>query len=345
MADDLRVFARDLFAHAGLPPAHAAVTADTLVEGDLMGHTTHGLALLGPYLGQFQRGAWQASGAPTVIADAPAAQTWDGGFLSGPWLTTQAANWASARAAETGLASVAIGRSGHIAALAAYLRPIAEAGQMIVIACSDPAAASVAPFGGTRRLMTPNPLAAGWPSPGGPVMLDVSMSITTNGMTNRKRAEGAKFDHPWLLDADGLPTNDPDAFFTDPGGTLMPLGGAEAGHKGYALALLVEAMTSGLAGFGRAPGPGGWGASTFILVMDPSRFAGAQAFATEAAWMADAVATNPAADPGNPPRLPGARALALRTRQLADGVRLHPSIPPVLRRLADEHGIAMPASL
>ncbi len=349
-ADDLRVFARDLFAHAGLPPAHAAVTADTLVEGDLMGHTTHGLALLGPYLGQFQRGAWTADGAPTILSDAPAAQTWDGNFLSGPWLTTEAANWASARAAETGLASVAIGRSAHIAALAAYLRPVAEAGQMIVIASSDPAAASVAPFGGTRRLVTPNPLAAGWPSPGGssssgPVMLDVSMSITTNGMTNRKRAEGAKFDHPWLLDADGLPTNDPEAFFTEPGGTLMPLGGTEAGHKGYALALLVEAMTSGLAGFGRAARPAGWGASTFVLVIDPRRFAGAAAFATEAAWMADAVAANPAADPANPPRLPGARALALRTRQLAEGVALHPSIPPVLRLLSEERGIAMPNPL
>ena len=110
---------------------------------------------------------------------------------------------------------------------------------MIIIACSDPSTASVAPFGGTKRIYTPNPLAAGWPSPGGPVMIDVSMSITTNGMTGRLRNEGRQFDHPWLLDAQGAPTRDPNAFFTDPPGSLLPLGGVESGHKGFALGLLL----------------------------------------------------------------------------------------------------------
>ena len=44
---------------------------------------------------------------------------------------------------------------------------------MIVIASSDPATASVAPPGGTRRLITPNPLAAGWPTVDGAALLDI----------------------------------------------------------------------------------------------------------------------------------------------------------------------------
>ncbi len=339
-ADALARFATELFYRAGLPAEAARTTADVLLEGDLIGHTTHGLALLEPYLKQFRGGTWSPSGEPTVIAETEVAQTWDGCRLSGPWLVTRAATWAAGRAREAGLASVVIGRAGHIGCLAAYLRPVAVAGQLIVLACSDPAAASVAPFGGTRRLFTPNPLAAGWPSPGGPVLIDVSMSITTNGMTNRLRAEGATFDHPWLLDAAGQPTTDPEAFFRD--GTLQPLGGSEAGHKGYALALLIEALTSGLAGAGRVTRPTDWGASVTVLVLDPARFAGAAAFAAEAEWMAGQVATNPPADANQPPRLPGARALALRAEQLAHGVRLHPSIPPVLARLAAEAGLAMP---
>lgn len=341
-AETLAQFATELFQNAGLPAEAARTTADVLLEGDLIGHTTHGLALLEPYLQQFRSGTWNPAGQPAVIAQTEVSQTWDGGKLSGPWLVTRAAAWAAGRAREAGLASIVIGRAGHIGCLAAYLRPIAEAGQMIVLACSDPSAASVAPFGGTRRLFTPNPLAAGWPSPGGPVLIDVSMSITTNGMTNRLRAEGAMFDHPWLLDAAGQPTADPEAFFRD--GTLQPLGGSEAGHKGYALALLIEALTSGLSGAGRVTGPTDWGASVTVLVLDPARFAGATAFAAEAEWMADQVAANPAADASRPPRLPGARALALRAEQLAHGVRLHPSISPVLARLAAEAGMPSPVA-
>ena len=339
-ADMLEQFATELFQRAGLPADAARTTADVLLEGDLIGHTTHGLALLEPYLKQFRSGVWSRDGEPIVIAQTEAAQTWDGMKLSGPWLVTRAAAWAAERAREAGLAGVVIGRAGHIGCLAAYLRPVAEAGQMVVLACSDPAAASVAPFGGTRRLFTPNPLAAGWPSPGGPVLIDVSMSTTTNGMTNRLRAEGATFEHPWLLDAAGRPTADPEALFRD--GTLQPLGGSEAGHKGYALALLIEALTSGLAGTGRVTRPADWGASVTVLVLDPARFAGAAAFAAEAEWMAGQVAASPAADAGRPPRLPGARALALRAEQLANGVRLHDSIPPVLARLAAEAGLPAP---
>ena len=49
--------------------------------------------------------------------------------------------------------------------------------------------------------------------------------------------------------------------FAEPKGTLLPLGGLDAGHKGYALALLVEMATGGLAGFGRADPTEGWGAT------------------------------------------------------------------------------------
>jgi L-lactate dehydrogenase len=237
---------------------------------------------------------------------------------------------------------VSIRHSCHIGCLAAYLYRFASRGNFLLIASSDPAVASVAPFGGTRRLFTPNPLAAGWPAPGGPVMIDVSMSITTNGMTSRLRAEGRPFEHAWLLDADGQPTRDPNAFFTDPAGTLLPLGGIEAGHKGFGLALLVEALTAALGGFGRADGPTGWGAAVLVLAIAPARFSGLAAFTRETGWMADAVHANPPAPGGAAPRMPGERALALRAEQLANGVVLHPSIPPTLAEYARRAGLEMP---
>lgn len=335
-------FATAALAHAGLEHDKAHVTAQALLEGDLMGHTTHGLALLAPYVAEARAGRMVGRGEPAVIAETAAAQTWDGQRLPGPWLVQRASDWALARAAETGIASVAIRRSCHIACLAAYLRTAAEAGRMLIVASSDPSTASVAPFGGTRRLYTPNPLAAGWPTPHGPVMIDVSMSITTNGMTGRLRAEGRQFDHPWLMHADGTPTTDPNAFFTQPGGSLLPLGGLEAGHKGFALGLLIEALTAALGGHGRADAPSDWGAAVLVIALDPERFAGAGAFLRETGWMADAVYANPPRPGAAPPRLPGQRALALRAQHLAEGVVLHDSIPPALAKLAADLGVQAP---
>jgi LDH2 family malate/lactate/ureidoglycolate dehydrogenase len=341
----LSAFAAALFEAGGLPAEKSAVVAEVLVEGDLMGHDTHGLALLGPYLDSLASGDMQAAGDPEVLAGTPVAETWDGRKLPGPWLVRRAADLAGERAAGFGLGAVAIRRSHHIGCLAAYLPRIVARGQVLLIFSSDPATASVAPWGGTRRIITPNPVAAGWPGPDGPVMIDVSMSITTNAMTARRRADGTCFPFEALLTAGGAPTGDPEAFFTEPAGTLLPLGGMAAGHKGFGLGLLVEALTSGLAGGGRAEAPGGWGAALLVLVLDPQRFGGSAGFLAEAGWIADAVHGNPPIPGGPAPRLPGERAWARRTEALARGVTLHPSIPPVLAARAAAAGIAAPQPL
>jgi len=335
-------FAAALFRRAGLGDDRAHACAQILVEGDLLGHTTHGLALLPQYLDAIAAGHLRVEGEPEIVAEAPAAQTWDGKRLAGPWLTLRALHLAGDRARETGIYCVTIARSAHIGCLAAYLPALVARGQMLILTCSDPSVASVAPFGGTRRVFTPNPLAAGWPTSTGAAILDVSMSITTNGMTARKRAEGSRFAHAALLDAEGHPTDDPNAFFTDPPGSLLPLGGMESGHKGYALALLIEALTSALSGHGRAEAPKEWGASVTVIALDPARFAGLDAFTRETGWMEAAIHANPPIPGGEAPRLPGERALALRARQLAQGVDLHPSIPPLLIQRGDRVGISLP---
>lgn len=338
----LRGCAAALFEAGGMAEEKAAVVAEVLVEGDLMGHDTHGLALLGPYLDGLAAGDMKGEGRPTVLSSTPVAETWDGDKLPGPWLVRTAADLASERAAIFGLAAVSIRRAHHIACLAAYLPRVVERGQVLLVLSSDPGTASVAPWGGTRRAITPNPIAAGWPSPAGPVMIDVSMSITTNGMTGRRQAEGTRFPWPALLDAEGAPTDDPGVFFAEPAGTLLPLGGMAAGYKGFGLGLMVEALTSALGGYGRADPPSGWGASVLVLVLDPARFGGTEAFLRETGWMAEAVHTNPPIAGGPPPRLPGERAWQRRSAALAEGVVLHPSIPPMLAARAAAAGIAAP---
>src|SRR5262245_50323220 len=176
------------------------------------------------------------------------------------------------------MAAVVVRRSHHIGCLASFLQAATDRGLMVIVASSDPSVASVAPFGGRRAVFTPDPMAVGIPTEGDPILIDQSASITTNGLSDRLRREGKRFPGPWALDAGGKPTDDPAVLFTDPPGTLLPTGGADHGHKGYGLALLIEALTQGLGGFGRADAPKGWGASVFVQVLDPVAFGGADEF-------------------------------------------------------------------
>ena len=344
-ADALRAYAFALLTRAGLAEERARVVAEILVEGDLLGHDTHGLALLAPYLGEIERGAMASRGDLVVVNERPAALLWDGCRLPGPWLTQHAVDTAIERARIYGTATVVIRRSHHIACLAAYLRRATEQGFVLLLACSDPNAASVAPFGGTRAVFTPDPLAIGFPTTGDPVLVDVSASITTNGMSARLHKQGRRFAHDWLLDAGGQATDDPAVLFTDPPGTILPLGGLDAGHKGYGLALLVEALTGGLAGFGRADPKQGWGATVFVQALDPDAFGGREAFVHQAEFIAAQCRGNPPRPGVDAVRLPGERALARRREQLARGVQLHESILPALEPWAQKFGVALLAAI
>ncbi|TAL85626.1 MAG: Ldh family oxidoreductase [Candidimonas sp.] len=344
-AGSLRQFATDVLAAAGMADAPAQAVADTLVEGDLLGHDTHGLALLAPYLQEIHKGSMAKSGQPEVISDRGAALCWDGHRLPGPWLVRQGMDILEPRARQFGSATLVIRRSHHIACLAAYLLRATEHGLVMLLASSDPAVASVAPYGGTRAVFTPNPIAAGIPTTNNPFLIDISSSIVTNGLCARLQKEGGSFDHECLLDADGHPSRDPGVLSSTPPGTIMPLGGVASGHKGFGLALLIEALTGGLAGHGRADPAEGWGATVFLTLYDPEAFGGSSHFMRQTDWLADACRANPAVPGFNSVRMPGDRGIARKHEQLRDGVALHPSIPPMLGGCAKLYGIEFPAAL
>lgn len=342
---DLIAFAATLLARSGLAQDRAETVASLLVEGDLLGHTTHGLALLPGYLQQIASGGMAVAGEPEVISDSPAALVWDGKRLPGLWLADRAVAAASERARSIGLAAVAIRNSHHIGCLAVFLERPAREGLMAIVASSDPSVKGVAPFGGTAPLMTPNPLAIGIPTEGDPILIDISASITTMGLADRLRRSGGKFPASWAIDAEGNPTDDPAVLTQDPPGTILPVGGLDHGHKGYALGLLVETLTQATSGFGRADPPAGWGASVWVQVIDPALFAGLGAFTRQTSWLAAACRANPPRPGVSAVRLPGEQGMARKRAALTDGLALHPGILEGLKPWAERLDVTVPVPL
>lgn len=254
----------------------------------------------------------------------------------------RALDLAIARAKINGTCTVVIRRSHHIACLAAYLQRVTDQGLMALLSCSDPAVASVAPRGGCVGIYTPNPIAAAWPTAGAPVMLDVSVSITTNPLTNRLRSENKKYPGQWALDSSGEPTNDPLVFSATPPGALLPMGGVDHGHKGYPFALLVETLTGALAGHGRADPKEGWSASVFLQVLSPALFGGEDDFRRQTEYLAAACRATPPRAGVERVRLPGENGLRRRAEQLAHGVELYPRILYALTPWSAKLGVPAP---
>src|SRR5262245_1392770 len=331
---DLRGFAAALFRKAGLDADKPEVSAEVLVEADLRGHSTHGLALMPRYLQEIGSGSMAKTGEPRTVTDRGGCVCWDGKRLPGVWLTAKAIELALDRVGSYGTVTVAIGNSHHLGCLAAYLPRVTDQGCMAIVSSTDPSQRTVAPFGGKQPMFTPNPVAVGIPTKGNPILVDVSASITTNNMGARLVREGRRLPGLWALDAEGNPTDDPKALTE--GGTILPAGGLDHGHKGYGWALIAEALTQGLAGFGRAEDPKGWGACAFVEVIDPGAFGGRNAFLREMTWLADAIHRSPARPGMERVRLPGDNAAARRREALERGVELYPGVLDALRPAAEK---------
>ena len=331
----------DLLCAAGMEPEKSAVVAEILVEGDMIGHQTHGVGLIPWYLDALAKGELKGSGTPEIISDRGACFTWDGGHLPGAWLLREALDLSCERVAQFGVVTGAISNCHHTCALAAYLPRVTERGYIAEITTSNPAGSRMAPFGGTEPLLTPNPIAFGFPTSSDPVLVDISSSITTTTMTGTLARRGERYPAAWALTADGVPTDDPREVVSRKG-SLMPLGGEMKGNKGYGLALIVELLSQGLSGHGRADAPASISQSVFLQVIDPEAFAGRDAFVRQSTHLADACRANRPAPGVSAVRVPGDSAATKRRQALTDGVPILAALVENLRQRALALGVSMP---
>jgi L-lactate dehydrogenase len=343
LQDALASFATSLLSAAGMDDDKARTVARLLVLTDMMGRRTHGLAIVPLYVDDIRKGAMRVTGQPDMVKDTGATLLWDGAYLPGLWLVNRAIDAAIARIDRRGVVTVSIRRSHHIGCLAALAKQAADRGFVAIIANSDPAGKRVAPYGGTEPLLTPDPFAIGYPGRDHPVLVDISASITTVSMTRQKLAAREMFEHPWLLDAAGNPTRDPAVLEnTEPRGSLQLVGGQEYGHKGFGLALMIEALSQGLSGHGRRDAPNRWGGNVFLQVIDPDFFAGREAFAEQMDFISEKCRINRPIHPEQPVRVPGDQAARGIATAMRDGVAFDAASWEAIARCAEALRVTLP---
>jgi len=232
----------------GAPIDVATEVAKHLVRAELSGHSSHGVLRLPQYAREIDAGIINPAAPTTIVSKKPSAIVLDSQRGFGHFAAAKAVEAAAPAAIATGMAAVTIKNCTHIGRLGEYSERLAERGliSLIQVGAVGPGLGSMAPFGSKSGLpfLNTNPWAIGFPSEAGAIVLDAAMSTIPEGKVHAAKNKGTMLPEGSLLDPAGRPSSNPDDFYA--GGTLTPLGGTIAGHKGYGLALSA-ALLGGLA--------------------------------------------------------------------------------------------------
>ena len=258
--DDLRRCLATAFERLRLTPEDAAGLSGLLVESELRGHPDHGVAALGVLAGFYRDGTLNPRPRVRVLRETDGAILFDGDRGAGPGVPMRAMRWCIERARERKGMAVAAVRDWQLLVAAPYARLAAEAG-LIGFACTN-FVPLVAPPGGRTAVFGTNPFAYGLPAlRHHPVVLDVATTVSSMQRVRVAAQQGTSMPEGVIFDDAGRPITDPRAFLE--GGLLAPLGTPHAPHKGFGLALFIDALSGVLSGAGFAQGVAGGAAREF----------------------------------------------------------------------------------
>ncbi|MCP8464028.1 Ldh family oxidoreductase [Pseudomonas sp. ZM23] len=328
--DELRELSVAILRHNGFSEPHVQAVTDTVLAGERDGCTSHGVWRLLGCIHTVRAGKVVPDAVPELSEPAPALVRVDarGGFsqcafdLGLPKLVEKARS--------QGLAALAINHCVHFSALWVEIERITAHG--LVALAVTPAQAYVAPAGGTRPLFGTNPIAFGWPrGAGDPYVFDFATTVVARGEIQLHEREGKEIPLGWGIDAQGNPSTDPGAVLD---GAMLTFGG----HKGSALATMVELIAGPLIGDLTSAEASVFDEGTksspyhgeLLIAFDPARFLGADAprHLARAETLFESIV-------GMGARLPSQRRFAARRRSLAEGVEISDSLYADLRALLE----------
>lgn len=250
--DALREFSTRIFLRFGVPKEDAVQAADVLASADLRGIDSHGVARLYSYHGMLSEGHINPKPKITTVRSTLSTATIDGdnglGLVVGP----QANRIAMDMAERAGSGWVSVCNTNHFGIAGYYVLQALER-DLIGWAMTN-STSLVTPLGGAERMLGTNPISIAFPGKEEPpIVIDMATCAAAYGKIEMARRKGEAIPVGWGIDSEGRNTTNPN----DPvnGGCLLPLGSDRegGGHKGYALAVMVDVLSGVLSGANWGP--------------------------------------------------------------------------------------------
>ncbi|MBP6863003.1 MAG: malate/lactate/ureidoglycolate dehydrogenase [Neisseriaceae bacterium] len=302
----------------------ASVVAEHLVEANLKGHDSHGVGMLVFYVDSVARGTLKVNQQKVSVNDFGAIMQYDAQRGFGQRIGKEAVDAALTRVADTGVVLLTIKNAHHLGRIGTYGEQVAAAGKvgLFFVNVVDHKEALVAPFAGSAARFGTNPVCVTFPATekNPAFILDFATSMVAYGKTRVAYLAGDKFDQDVMLDANGVPTNDPKAMHEAPLGALRPI----AEHKGGGLISAVEFLSGMLSGGGTNQPEherlDGIVNHMTAFIVDPARLADLDWLNHEYDQMIDYIKSSPA--PGEPILMAGEPELARKAQRQAEGIRI-----------------------
>ncbi len=338
-ADRLRTFATDVLRFADVPEADARLVADTLVQADLWGHQSHGIMRLSWYFARLKTGVMHAQTAPELVIDAGALAMLDGHDGIGQVLAARATQEAIARAKTHGIGAVGVRNSNHFGTAMYFTRMAALEGCVGFLTTN--ASPAMAPWGGLRKTVGTNPWSIA--SPGGShtrMMLDIANTAVARGKIYIAKKKGQQIPPGWAMNTEGVATTDPTEAIA---GLIMPM----AGHKGYAISVMMDMLSGVLTGSAFGSGVNGpyvtdkkSGCGHFMIALNIAAFQPLAEFNTRIDTLICELKSVPLAEGTEEIFYPGEIEAKTELQNLRDGIVLPDDTLADLHRLANEIGVA-----
>lgn len=235
---------------AGIPQEDAKVVAQELSDANIVGHDSHGVMRLMQYVDFVRDGHVKPGGEFEVVKEAAAFAVIDGHFNFGQVTARKGLALGIEKARAAGTATIMMRNCNHVGRLGAYTNDAAEQGFAAIMAVNAPGPGGVAPFGGMERRLGTNPISMSAPSINGALVLDMTTSATAEGKLRVAKQSGHSVPEGMVIDGYGNPSTDPNAYYDEPNGSILPLGGPLLGHKGFGLSVMVDVFCGMLSGSG-----------------------------------------------------------------------------------------------
>ena len=243
-------FTTNVFLTVGCTKAHAETAASALVSADLRGIDSHGVARLSGYIRLWEVGRVNPTPSIDIVHQTPSTAVVDGDRGLGLVVAPHAMDVAIQKAEQVGSGWVSVSNSNHFG-IAAYHAMKALKKDMIGIVMTN-ASALVAPTFSTERMLGTNPICVAIPAGDQPAFVaDMATTTAANGKLEILQRKGLEAPMGWIQDQYGAHSSDAHAL--KHGGALLPLGGGTVGHKGYALASIVDIFSAVLSGANFGP--------------------------------------------------------------------------------------------
>jgi LDH2 family malate/lactate/ureidoglycolate dehydrogenase len=335
---ELRSFCEEALQRLGVSAGNAAVVADNLLDANLRGIDTHGIARLPNYAARIRSGGIDPKGEVTIVSDRPSVIVLDGNQGPGQVAAARGMRMAIERARERGIASAAVRNSNHLGTLS-YFALMALPEEMIGFAVSG-AGPGLAPWGGAEPLLGSNPWSVAIPAgKHPPIVVDMANGVVISGKIRAAADRGEPIPGGWALDSAGRPTTDAKAAVA---GSVFPFGGA----KGSALTLMLEVMASVLTGAAYSTGVGDLSelarpqrVGHLFMALRIDHYLPPDEFRSRADDLLDKLVSSRLAEGHSEIRIPGARGARMQEERTAEGIPIPAGVRDQLNKLAAELGM------